>query len=241
MTDSTVPPGVEAPRRILIVDDHPLICEGLSEVIRQEPDLMVCGQTDNAFAALRLAASLQPDLAIVDILIHGKHGLELVKDLHAQNPHLAILVFSMHHEIIYAERSIRAGALGYLTKEESPERLLAAIRQVLAGEIAVSDAIAMNLVDHWVRKSPARSVVEHLSDRELEIFHLTGLGKGNQEIANFLHISAKTVVAHRTQIKVKLKLSTVAELVATAARWAEDDTALSAGAPPPALEPQLHP
>ncbi len=213
----TAPPK----KRVLIVDDHAILREGLSDAIGREPDLEVCGQTGDAFAALDLAGSTQPDLALVDISIAGKNGLELIKDLQARYPHIAILALSMHEETLYAERVLRAGGRGYIMKQEGGQRVVAAIRQVLAGEIAVSPRVAAKVLNLFSGQSSDISPIERLTDRELEIFHLIGQGRDNADISNQLHISPKTADVHRANIKEKLRIATNAALISFAARWIE--------------------
>lgn len=208
-------------RRILIVDDHAILREGLCDAIGRESDLEVCGQTGDAFQAMELAASTKPDLALVDISIAGKNGLELIKDLQAHHPHIAILALSMHEETLYAERVLRAGGRGYIMKQEGGERVLAAIRQVLAGEIAVSPKVSAKVLNLFSGKSSDISPVETLTDRELEIFQLLGQGKDTIRIGSLLHISPKTVEVHRTHIKEKLHIASNPELICFAARWIE--------------------
>jgi len=217
------PPRPSGPpkKRILIVDDHAIMRDGLTEVINREPDLEICGQAGDAFAGLELAASTKPDLAVVDINIGGKNGLELIKDLNVQQPQVAILVLSAHDETLYAERVLRAGGRGYVMKSEGSDRLVAAVREVLAGEIAVSTKVSEKILHLVAGKSTDISPVERLTDRELEIFQLIGGGKDNTRIGDHLHISPKTVEVHRAHIKNKLKISSNAELIAFAARWIE--------------------
>jgi len=208
-------------KRILIVDDHAILREGLSDAIGREPDLEVCGQTGDAFAALELAGTSQPDLALVDISIGGKNGLELIKDLQAHHPQIAILALSMHEETLYAERVLRAGGRGYIMKQEGGQRVLEAIRQVLAGGIAVSPKVSAKVLNLFSGQSSDISPIERLTDRELEIFQLIGQGRDNGRIAEQLHISPKTADVHRANIKEKLEIETNAELIAFAARWIE--------------------
>ena len=196
-----------------------ILREGLSEAIGRERDLEVCGQTGDAFEALELAASTKPDLALVDITITGKNGIELIKDLRAQHPKVAILALSMHEETLYAERVLRAGGRGYLMKQEGGERVVAAIRQVLAGEIVVSPKVRAKVLDLFAGRSSDISPVERLSDRELEVFQLIGQGKEATRIGDHLRISPKTVEAHRAHIKRKLQIANTTELTAFAARW----------------------
>jgi len=208
-------------KRILIVDDHAILREGLSDAIGRESDLEVCGQTGDAFDALELAGSTQPDLALVDISIGGKNGLELIKDLQARHPKIAILALSMHEETLYAERVLRAGGRGYIMKQEGGQRVMEAIRQVLAGGIAVSPKVSAKVLNLFSGQSSDISPIARLTDRELEIFQLIGQGRDNARIAEQLHISPKTADVHRANIKEKLEIETNAELIAFAARWIE--------------------
>ena len=210
-------------KRILIVDDHAIVRDGLVEVLSREPDLEICGQTGDAFDALELAASTRPDLAVVDINIGGKSGLELIKDLHVRHPLIGLLALSAHDETLYAERVLRAGGQGYVMKSEGSARLVAAVRQVLAGGIAVSAKVSAKVLDLFSGRRSQISPVERLSDRELEIFQLIGQGKNTNEIAGDLHISTKTVEAHRVHIKEKLNIGSVSALISFAARWLETD------------------
>jgi len=203
-----------ARKKILIVDDHPMLREGLRGVINREPDLMVCGEAANARQALDAVQKLVPDLALVDITLPGKSGLELAKDLKAQQPRLPILAISMHEEALYAERMLRAGAGGYITKQQPPEELVKAIRQVLDNRVYVSQEVSERLLQRFSGKPQGnRSPVEILTDREFEIFQLIGEGKSAAEIARQLHLSAKTVAVHNANIRQKLKLKTTARLI----------------------------
>ncbi|PYJ99585.1 MAG: DNA-binding response regulator [Verrucomicrobia bacterium] len=191
-------------QKVLLVDDHPVVREGLAERINRERDLVVCGEAQNAREALRAVASLQPDIVILDLSLPKGHGLELVKDLRTLHPDLRVVVFSMHDESVFAERALRAGAHGYVMKQEPPERLLVAIRTVLRGD--------------YLTHSVAR-----LSDRELEIFQLIGQGVSTRKIADRLGRSIKTIETHRTRIKEKLAVKSAAELVHRATCWVESD------------------
>jgi DNA-binding NarL/FixJ family response regulator len=208
-------------KRILILDDHAIVRDGLNELINRAAEMEVCGQTGDAFTALELAASTQPDLALVDISIGGKNGLEFIKDLHVQHPQIAILALSAHDETLYAERVLRAGGRGYVMKSEGSGRLIAAIRQVLAGEIAVSPRVVSKAINMFSGNHPEISPVEQLSDRELEIFQFTGQGKDSTSIADALHICPKTVEVHRSHIRKKLRIATTSEMISYAARWIE--------------------
>lgn len=215
------PPAAPDQARILLVDDHPMTRDGIAQLIAGERDLVVSAQAGNAAQALAAVLKEKPDLALVDLTLPDKGGIELIKDLKAVEPKLRMLVVSMHDEALYAERALRAGAAGYIMKVEGGRKLLAAIRRVLAGEIYVSEAIASRIL-RGVSGQPAdaaRSQVEDLSDRELEVFRLFGAGISTRKIGERLHLSAKTIEAHRSNIKTKLGISTASELISYAARW----------------------
>jgi DNA-binding NarL/FixJ family response regulator len=207
--------------RILIVDDHPMTRQGLVTLIEHQPDWAVCFEAQNAEQALEAIAKTKPDLALVDISLPGKSGLELIKDLRALHEHLPVLVISMHDESLYVERVLRAGARGYVPKHAGAAKMVEAIRAVLNGRIYVSDEMAAHLLEQLSGKSSSqmRSPVEQLSDREFEVFELIGQGLSAHEIAKRLYLSAKTVDAHRANIKEKLQIQTTAELISYAARW----------------------
>ncbi|MGB7793669.1 MAG: response regulator transcription factor [Terrimicrobiaceae bacterium] len=207
--------------RVLIVDDHPMTRTGLAYLINHQPDMTVCCEAQNAAQALEAVINNKPDLVLTDFTLPDKNGLELIKDLKAIAPRLPILVISMHQESLYAERVLRAGARGYITKEEGGERLMRAIRHVLSGAIYVSDKMSARILEIFSGSAGTqeRSPVEELSDREFEIFELLGDGLSTQQIAERLHLSMKTVDAHRANVKEKLKLKTGNELISFAARW----------------------
>ncbi|HET7239135.1 MAG TPA: response regulator transcription factor [Terrimicrobiaceae bacterium] len=207
---------------MLIVDDHPITRSGLSYLINHQPDMVTCCEAQNAAEALTGVLEARPDLVLTDFSLPDKNGLELIKDIKAVQPELPILVISMHEESLYAERVLRAGARGYITKEEGGERLMRAIRHVLSGAIYVSDKMSARILEIFSGGPAAqsRSVVEELSDREFEVFELLGAGLTTQQIAERLRLSMKTVDAHRAKLKSKLKVRTNNELVAYAARWA---------------------
>lgn len=199
--------------------------EGLRQLLDGQADLKVSATAEDASSALKLAGDLPPDLAIVDISLRESSGLELIKDLRLRHPQIPILVLSMHDEVLYAERVLRAGAEGYVMKSESGEVIIAAIRQVLAGRIYLSDVMATRLLGHLAGRkdaNPPQSPVETLSDRELEVFTLLGRGRTTREIANTLHVSIKTIEAHRANIKQKLGITTAPELIRRAVNWVEE-------------------
>lgn len=210
-----------AKKRVLIVDDHPLLREGLGRVINQQADMIMCGEAGDAPAGLEAVSECSPDVVIVDISLEEGSGLELIKDLHAQYPRLPMLALSMHPEDLYAERALHAGAGGYVMKREPAPVIIAALRKVLSGQLAVSDRIISRLVGRRVRGEPAtvRSPVELLSDRELEIFRSFGEGHSTREIAAKFRIAVSTVESYRASIKQKLVLKNATELVSHAAQF----------------------
>jgi DNA-binding NarL/FixJ family response regulator len=211
-----------ARKKIFIVDDHPMMREGLAQLIAQESDLMVCGEADDAAEAISKIEKLRPDLALVDITLRSTNGLELIKDLRIRSPDLSVLVISMHDESLYAERVLRAGGRGYIMKQEGGKKLMEAIRHVLSGKTYVSEKISANILDMFSgRPVEGVSPVERLTDREFEVFQLIGQGLSTKEIADKLHVSAKTVEVHRVNIKAKLKVGTAHELIRFAVRWVE--------------------
>lgn len=212
--------------KIIIVDDHPLMRKGLAMTIETEPDLKVVAQASNAEEGLEALEEHDPNLAIVDISLPGMSGIELIKHIHAIKPDLGVLVVSRHDESLYAERAIRAGARGYVMKLEAAQVIVKAIRRVLSGGIYVSEEINERLLLGMVtgRKTLAQSPLEILSDRELEVFELTGRGNSTREIAEQLHLSVKTVESYRARIKTKLNLNTAAELMQHAVQWVEGES-----------------
>ena len=217
-------------KRVFIVDDHPLMRESMARLIDGEPDLVCCGGAHSAEQAVSEITKSNPDVLITDITLPNRSGLELIKDLSTMHPNVLVLVYSMHDEMFYAERALRAGARGYLMKEAGSEKMLEALRSVLAGEIAVSRKIAAKILDLFSGAKPRRSKspVEKLTDREFDIYQLIGKGRSTKEIGEQLHISPKTVAVHREHIKEKLGLESAAELMHHAIRWEEAE----GGAPP---------
>lgn len=207
--------------KILIVDDHPIVRQGLAELINHEDDLKVCGDAEDASDALGLIKESEPDMVIVDISLKETSGIELIKDIKAQYPDLSVLALSMYDESLYAERALRAGAKGYIMKAEATENVVTAIRKILSGQIYVSDNMAAKMVRKLVGGSPdvGASVIESLSDRELEVFHLIGQGYGTRQVAKRLHLSVKTIETYRAHIKEKLNLADASELLRFAIRW----------------------
>lgn len=211
------------PRQVLIVDDHPIVCEGLRLLINHEPDLHVCGVEENFNSALEAVESLSPDIAIIDLNIKGGDGLQLIKAVKQMERDIPMLVLSMHDEGLYAERALRAGARGYLTKQEAGDRVLTALRSILNGEIYLTSALRGRLNRSKDLFQPIQDPVEDLSDRELQIFRLIGLGRGTRQISEELNVSIKTIESHRRNIKNKLGLDSATELVRQAVRWCEQE------------------
>jgi DNA-binding NarL/FixJ family response regulator len=208
--------------KILLVDDHPLVLEGLANLIRQQPDFEICGEAGSEPQALELIASLQPRIAIVDISLENGSGIELTRHIKALHPAVAVLVLSMHDESLYAERALRAGARGYIMKREAAKKIILGIRTVLAGQLFVSDKIATLMTEKFIAGgSAAASPIEQLSNRELEVFQLLGLGHSTRQIADHLHVGFKTVQAYSARIKEKLQLANATELLREAMRWHE--------------------
>jgi len=212
-------------QRILIVDDHPMMREGLRTLISRERDLIVCGEAETAGQALDAVANLKPDLVLADITLPGPNGIELIKDICALQQGMLILVISMHDESLYAERVLRAGARGYIMKQESGPTMMQAIRQVLAKRIYLSDKMSARILEYVAGNRTEASPIERLSDREWEVFQLIGRGKSTVQIAEELHLSPKTVEAHRAHVKEKLDLRTMTELISFASRWVETQDA----------------
>ena len=211
-------------KRIFVVDDHPMLREGILRQVESTPGLQVCGEAATAKDAFQEIQRVLPDLVLMDISLPDKSGLELIKDLQSFVPQVAILVFSMHDEILYAERVMRAGAKGYLMKGAGSDKLKEAIQRVLSGELYLSSKISTQIINGLSGKNSANLGLRRLSDRELEIFDLIGRGHTNMQIAEKLHISVRTVDAHRTNIKAKLNLADGASLVRKAILWVEDDS-----------------
>jgi len=209
--------------KILLVDDHPLVREGLANLIGQQPDLEVCGEAVSEPQALELIGTVQPGVAIVDISLENGSGIELIKSIKLLHPAVTVLVLSMHDESLYAERALRAGARGYIMKREAAKKIILGIRSVLAGQLYVSDKIAAGMNEKYVegRAAATASPIEQLSNRELEVFQLLGLGHNTRQIADHLHVGFKTVQAYCARIKEKLNLANINELLREAIRWHE--------------------
>ena len=208
-------------KRILVVDDHPIVRQGLALLINREPDLVVCGEAEEAMGAMHVLASARPDVLIVDISLNGPDGLDLLKNIRTTHPTLPVLILSMHEESIYAERALRAGANGYIMKQEATEKVLVAVRRILSGEIYVSDRVANKMLKHYITGAGTLrdSSIADLSDRELEVFRLIGDGHGTRQIAEELHLSIKTVESYQAHIKEKLSLRSARELMQHAIQW----------------------
>jgi len=220
-----MPPNPSAsPKRIFLVDDHPLVREWLTNLINQQPGLRVCGEAENGQEARERIFDLRPDVAIVDISLKDSSGIELIKDLKRGCPEVAVLVLSMHEEPHYAERALRAGARGYVMKRETTKKVITAINQVLAGKLCVSETVAAAMASQFVegKTLATNSPVEQLSDRELEVFEMLGQGRTTRQIAETLHLSLKTVQAYCARVKEKLNLTSATELLREAVRWQEN-------------------
>jgi DNA-binding NarL/FixJ family response regulator len=213
------------PRRILVVDDHPLMRQGVAQSINCVPDLEVCGEAESAAQAITLVAKLKPDLVLTDISLTGASGLELIKDLRSLRPEMPVLVLSMHEESLYAGRALRAGARGYVMKRAGADRLVEAVRDVLQGRIAVSAEMSTHLLEEYSGQGSRvrRRALPSLTDREFEVFQLIGEAKSNREIAEQLHLSSKTVETHRVNLARKLKVKSAAELLRLALQYCDKE------------------
>jgi len=209
-------------KKVFIVDDHPIVRRGLAELISQEEDLAVCGQAEDAHQAIKGIKTLKPDIVIVDISLKDRSGIELIKDIKAQQADLPVLTLSVHDESLYAERALRAGARGYIMKAEATEKVITAIRTVLSGQVYVSNGMAARIVSKFAGSTSrvGAPVIDRLSDRELEVFCLIGQGYGTRQIAEQLHLSVKTIETYRAHIKDKLGLASADELLRHAIQWA---------------------
>jgi DNA-binding NarL/FixJ family response regulator len=223
MTQSKPSPAKDKRTRILLVDDHAVVRFGIAQLINREGDLVVCGEEEDAGKALSAIDILKPDLVIADISLKDSSGLELMRNIKAQHSGLPVLVVSGHDESVYAEIAFRAGALGYLMKEEALGKVITAIRRVLGGNIYVSEALGAKMLQQQVcgKAHINESPVKDLSDRELEVFQLIGQWKKTSEIAQELHLSIKTIEYYREQIKRKLNLKSAAELTQHATTWVQ--------------------
>lgn len=208
-------------KRVLIIDDHPLIRHGINQLIQQENDLVVCGETEDCLDAIEIIEQTKPDIVILDITLKNSNGLDFITTIRKQFPTVAILILSMHDETLFAERALRAGAQGYVMKQDSPEKLIEAIHRVLEGEVYLSEAMTAHMLKKIASGMPPHelSPADILSARELEVFRLIGKGAATRDIAAQLQVSVKTVDAHRANIKKKLDLKSGAELVQRAIKW----------------------
>ena len=207
------------PARVLIVDDHPIVRHGLARLINDEPGLTVCGSAATRAEAQEALRHERPDLVIIDLSLGDDSGLDLLKAIRLEHPDLPVLVLSMHDEAYYADRALRAGAMGFIMKQEPAERMIAAVHQVLSGRVYLSEKLAGSMLTRLVgRTGTVARPVDHLTDRELQILELIGRGLATRQIADRLHLSVKTVENHREHIKAKLHLKTSAELVRYAVR-----------------------
>jgi DNA-binding NarL/FixJ family response regulator len=207
--------------KVFVVDAHPIVRQGLALLINSEQDLVVCGEAEDAQSAMQSVTVVRPDIMVVDISLNGPDGLDLLKDIRMRHPDLPVLILSMHDESIYAERALRAGAQGYIMKQEATEKVLVALRRILSHEIYVSERIANRMLQRYIGSptSERPSSVADLTDRELEVFRLIGEGHSTRQIAEELHISVKTVESYQAHIKEKLSLRSARELVQHAIQW----------------------
>jgi DNA-binding NarL/FixJ family response regulator len=212
-------------KTVFVVDDHPLLRQGLAMMINREPDLVVCGEAEEAHAAMKAISASMPDILIADISLNGPDGLDLLKNLRLIYPDLPVLILSMHDESIYAERALRARANGYIMKQEATEKVLVAVRRILDGEIYLSGRMSNKLLMQYMsgKTSETDSRLAALSDRELEVFRMIGEGLGTRQIAEALHLSMKTVESYQAHLKEKLSLRTGRELMQHAIQWKLND------------------
>jgi DNA-binding NarL/FixJ family response regulator len=200
--------------KVLLIDDHPIVRQGLALFIDREADLVVCGEADGATSALQTIRDAMPDFVVLDISLDGPDGLDLLKALRTQYPTLPVLVLSMHDELSYGERALRAGANGYIMKQEATEKVLTAIRHILHGNVYLSERLTKRMLQQFANGTISpRDPLARLSDRELEVYRLIGAGHGTRQIADELHVSAKTVESYQAHIKEKLSLRNARELV----------------------------
>ena len=208
--------------RVILVEDHPMFREQLAQLINREPGMSVCGEADNIHDAFRLIESTAPDIAVVDLTLKGPSGLELMKNLKAKEIDVPVLVLSMHDEALYAERVLKAGARGYITKNEVSKEVMIAIHAVLGGEIYLPARIASRILETVAIGRKSENGVSQLTDRELEVFELIGHGRSTREISNCLHLGVSTVDTYRARIKTKLHLENSSQLCHEAIRWVND-------------------
>ncbi len=218
-------PGSDGKYMILIVDDHPIFRHGLGQLIGQEDDLEVCGQAEDYHSAIKAIDTLKPDMIIVDITLKDMSGIDLIKEVHKYHKSMPMLVISMHDELLYAERAFRAGAKGYVMKQEASESVVQAIRQVLSGGIYASKRVTENILTRVIEGAgePSESPLKALTDREVDVFQLIGEGLSISEIGHRLHLSVKTIGTYRERIKEKLNLKNATELLRYALNWVEKE------------------
>lgn len=211
--------------RVVVIEDHPVLCEGLRQLINNQPDLACVGIAYNTSDAKRLVEECKPDLMVLDLRLKGGDALDLIKTLRVEHPQVKVLVLSQYDELIFAERALRAGAFGYIMKENTTDEILRALRKVLAGELYFSERVASAIVRRTLREKPipSRDGIEILSDREMQVFQLLGASYSSREIAEQFHLSRKTIETHCEKIKHKLSLPTAAELKKFARRWAVEN------------------
>jgi DNA-binding NarL/FixJ family response regulator len=214
-------------KKILVIDDHPLLRQGLAMLINQQQDIQVCAEAEDGPAALSLIAQKRPDILILDLSLKGPDGLDLLKSIRNLHPDLPVLILSMHDEAIYAERALRARANGYIMKQEATEKVLVAVRRILGGDVYLSDAMSSRMLHQYIDGVPSllQSRIVALSDRELEVFRRIGEGQATREIADELHLSVKTVETYQAHIKEKLALRSGRELIQHAVQWRLNETA----------------
>ncbi|MBA4148826.1 MAG: response regulator transcription factor [Verrucomicrobia bacterium] len=212
--------------KILLIDDHPLLRNGIAQLIAQQKDLVVCGEVDDSLKALDAIELNNPEVVILDITLKKMSGIEVLKHIKVRFPKVKVLILSMHDETLYAPRALRAGASGYIMKQEAAENVITAIRKILSGEVYISERMATQMLSRMVggRATPISSPVDLLSDRELEVFTLLGKGDGTRDIAEKLNLSVKTIESHRAHIKEKLNLKNATELVRHAVQWVASET-----------------
>jgi DNA-binding NarL/FixJ family response regulator len=213
--------------RVFVVDDHPIVRQGLAMLVNRQPDLIVCGEAEDAQTAMQALITAKPDILVLDISLNGPDGLDLLKNIRTRYPDLPVLILSMHDELMYAERALRAGAQGYIMKQEATDMVLVALRRILGHEIYVSERIANRMLQHYIGNPAAArsSSIADLTDRELEVFRLIGEGHSTRRIAEELHISVKTVESYQAHIKEKLSLRSARELVQHAIQWTINEKA----------------
>jgi DNA-binding NarL/FixJ family response regulator len=217
------PMATKKATRVLLIDDHPILRQGIAQLINTQPDFMVCGETDDARKVISSIQATKPDVIILDVSLKGASGIEALKGIKAQFPDIKVLVLSMHEESVYGSRALRAGAAGYVMKQEAPDTVLVALRKVVNGDVYLSPQLSARMLNTFAgnQSSALASPVDALSDRELEVFTLLGQGHGTREIAEKLHLSIKTIESHRAHIKEKLNLKNAMELTHHAIQWAQ--------------------